>query len=356
MKKYWILVLLTITTLSSCGVSNTKITNLIQSNSTRKNNSIEYQVVNFIKPAWENPRVIVSVNEKELLEWFSKNPQYKYLGSKEIINTVIKKGVVKSFEFVKTVDFEAYQKKKEYDEKYTNCKNAIVDAHRGMPSPNLSRKNIEKAISLCKECCNDELEASFYKDLPYLKREVFLEYFPNSKYNAKIRQDIADLQSGKKKEVGMLEALGQAYNNSAVGQSIKEIGKNIPASNSEMDNSSNSANYEIIEQVNVKRFEFTTEQGQINASSLNLSVGCNDYSHQYNEETSKFSVQYISGDTNYRTNTDIASFNNEIDNKYFSQQDGAFVIIVFYNKDNEIVVLKLKFKNGGYYRLEVYPN
>lgn len=296
---------------------------------------------------------IHNLTETSIRNWFASNPEYvlekiDYAKHQTTPRRGFFENYISSFSFYKTDNQQLIKEQK--------CKEAIVDAHRGMPSPNLSRKNIEKAISFCKECCNDELEASFYKDVPYLKREVFLEYFPNSKYNAKIRQDIADLQSGKKREVGMIDALGQAYNNSAVGQSIKEIGKNMPASNSETNNTSNSSNYEIIEQVNVKRFEFTTEQGQINASSFNLSVGCNDYSHQYNEDSSKFSIQYLSGDTNFRTNTDIASFNNEIENKYFSQQDGAFVTIVFYNKNNEIVVLKLKFKTAGYYRLEIFPN
>lgn len=113
MKKHFLHLLIIATILSSCGVSNTKITNLIQSHSTRKSNSIEYEVVNFIKPAWENPRVVVSVNEKELLAWFSKNPEYKYLGSKEIINTVIKKGVVKRFEYLRVSDIEKDRIEKE---------------------------------------------------------------------------------------------------------------------------------------------------------------------------------------------------------------------------------------------------
>lgn len=362
MKKIIITVLISIFTMS-CGSSkiadeNSVISKIVKS-ATFKNN---LYTVNNSKAVWgPNDGVesygrgnyIHNLTETSIRNWFASNPEYvleriDYAKHQITPRRGFFENYISSFTFYKTDNQQLIKEQK--------CKEAIVDAHRGMPSPNLSRKNIEKAISLCKECCNDELESSFYKDVPYLKREVFLEYFPNSKYNAKIKQDIVDLQSGKKKEVGMLDALGQAYNNSAVGQSIKEIGKNLPASNSDTNTSSNSANYEIVEQVNVKRFEFTTEQGQINASSLNLSVGCNDYSHQYNEETSKFSVQYISGDTNYRTNTDIASFNDEIDNKYFNQHEGAFITIVFYNKDNELVVLKLKFKKGGYYRLEIYPN
>ena len=296
---------------------------------------------------------IYNLTANDIRNWFASNPEYvlekiDYAKHQTTPRRGFFETYISSFSFYKIDNQQLIKEQK--------CREAIVDAHRGMPSPNLSRKNIEKAISLCKECCNDELEASFYKDIPYLKREVFLEYFPNSKYNAKIRQDIADLQSGKKREVGMLDALGQAYNNSAVGQSIKEIGKNLPASNSEINNSLNSSNYEVIEQVNIKRFEFTTENGQINASSLNLSIGCNDYSHQYNEETNKFRVQYISAEKNYTTNIDLASFNDEIDNKYFDEHEGAFVTIVFYNKDNELVVLKIKFKKGGYYRLEIFPN
>lgn len=344
MKKHYILLLLTLITLSSCGVSLEKLIK----NAGKETNSHRYVATVPRQVIITNHPVPVNIPLKKVEDFFNKHPEY-------ILDETTTSA---NYNRNRTIYFYKQEDNlimiKEQNEK--TCREAIVDAHRGMPSPNLSRKNIEKAISLCKECCNDELEASFYKDVPYLKREVFLEYFPNSKYNAKIRQDIADLQSGKKKEVGMLEALGQAYNNSAVGQSIKEIGKNLPASNLEASKSPSSSNYEIIQQVNVKRFEFTTEQGQTNASSFNLSIGCNDYSHQYNEETSKFNVQYLSGETNFKTNTDIASFNNEIDNKYFSQQDGAFVTIVFYNKDNEIVVLKLKFKNAGYYRLEIYPN
>lgn len=347
MKKNYLLVILIIMTLNSCGVSLEK---LVENNSQKDNNTGRYSVQNvyFAQDARRTRLYHTSKSEAEIREWFYENkPNYTFMGV-----SGLRPGTVDYFYFVKNEDKIDYYKKQ--DEKA--CRDAIVDAHRGMPSPNLSRKNIEKAISLCKECCKDELEASFYKDVPYLKREVFLEYFPDGKFASKVKQDIADLKSGKKKEVGMLEALGQVYDNSAVGQTVKEIGKALPSSSSQTNNTTSSPNYDVIQQVNVKRFEFTKEDGQINYSSFNLSVGCNDYTHKYDEETSKFTVQYISGDTNYTTHTDIASFKDEISTKYFSQSDGAYVTITFYDKDNELVVLKLKFKNGGNYRMEIYPN
>lgn len=144
--------------------------------------------------------------------------------------------------YISSFSFYKKDKKKELNIKL--CEDAIRDAHRGMPSPNLSTSNINKAIALCSLCCKDALEDSFYKDVPYLKREAYLEFFPNSKYNTKIRQDIADVKSGKKRDVSAFEAITMGIAKTDIGKATIEMLKSLPTTSS--DYSSNNPNQPYI--------------------------------------------------------------------------------------------------------------
>lgn len=243
------------------------------------------------------------------------------------------------------------------------CRKAIRWSIRGMPLPRVYFDDVNTAISKCEKCCKEELESSYYQKVTdgIMKRETFLKFFPNGKYSEYAKKDLEDMKNGKNIRDGVIDPMadlqktvdiaGKAYDNSVVGQTIKEIGKNLPKSSTTAN--LNTENYEVLEQININRFEFTEENAQPRNGDerLYLSVGCNNYKHQLDKENDGFIVSL----DKYTRNKDLSSWENEIDYKQFFQNDGGIVTISFYSSENIYTSLKLRFKNGGNYRIEVYP-
>lgn len=296
------------------------------------------------------------IDEKTLIKDL-RSVGYLYIGVDDILNEdsayKIKYNYrIKRYFFYKPslAHLKALEEKEEHDKAMADCLEKIRISKR---ITGINTKLFNEAVSDCSYCCQDALEYGYYKEVPgYLKREDFIRLFPNSKYNAKIKQDIADIQSGKKREVSMFEALGQAYNNSAVSQAVQEVSKAIPKSTTTETALPGNANYQILEQVNVEKFEIDDTTAQP-SNSLSVSVGCNSYKHQLDKENDGFNVVYLAGEKTYTVAKDLSFFKNEIDSKSF--YDEGVVLITFLSDRDKLVTLKIKFKKGGYYRIEVFP-
>lgn len=246
------------------------------------------------------------------------------------------------------------------------CYDAIKYSVRGAPAPTIYFNDVEKAKEICKECCQEELESRYYWYVTngYMKRDIYLKFFPNGKYSDIAKKELAEIKNGKDIKDGVIDPLGdiqktvdvvgKVYDNSVVGQTIKEIGKNLPKSEN-VNNQSNS-NYEILEQTNITEIKVLDENAR-ESSSISISVGCNNYKHSLDKENDGFSITYFSenrvSDKGFTLNKDLSFFKNEIDTKTIYENSGI-AIISFIASNGKSSYLKIKFKKGGSYRLEIF--
>jgi len=246
------------------------------------------------------------------------------------------------------------------------CRKAIRWSIRGMPAPTIYFDDVYTAISKCEKCCKEELESSYYQKVTngIMKRDIYLKFFPNGKYSDRVKKELIAIKNGANIKDGEIDPLGdlqktvdiagKVYDNSVVGQTIKEIGKNLPKSDN-LSNQNNS-NYEILEQSNIDELKISDENARV-SSTISISVGCHNYKHSLDKENEGFSITYFSenriSDKGFTLNKDLSFFKDEIDTKTI-YQDGGIATISFVADNGKTSFLKIKFKKGGSYRLEVH--
>lgn len=295
------------------------------------------------------------INKYDVENYFSKNTDY------QLISIDDTSAGVAGFQFIQIDDYQVVEK--------NICRNAIIWSIRGMPLPRVYFDDVNTAILKCQKCCKEELESSYYQKVKdgIMKRETFLTFFPNSKYSEYAKKDLEDMKNGKDIRDGVIDPIadiqktvdiaGKVYENSVVGQTIKEFGKNLPQNSTTAN--LNTDNYEVLEQININRFVFTEENPSIGTlASLYLSIGCKGQKHQTGVDNEGFNATFTTnGKTIFSTSEDkMANLSPEIRGEQFWERHGAIVNISFYSSDEILTSIKLKFKRGGNYRIEIYPN